>query len=284
MLPVLVSTLTHCVEEGAGKATGRPEATAADQPEAPRDTDEDADQGLGEDQKTDDDEAATGDLKKREGRRERITFRGSRGDKVPGYLWLPEGRQRHPVVLVMYGIQGDKDDDSVRLVAEFLNRKGFAAMTLDWPGTGERGDLGTQDRIVDPSVMAWTVEDYGAAVKYLKGRDEIDDDRIGFAGASMGAMTGLVFASLDKRVKAVVAIVPIPNPLWGSNDPTARIRAVAPRPVLCVHTQDNADFSGVVCDNVGSNGTKKAFAGDHELVDFRDQVAEDAAAFFVKHL
>lgn len=216
----------------------------------------------------------------------RITFTGSRSDQVPGYLWLPAGGrgQRHPAIFMMYGIKGNKDDATIAKAAERLQTEGFVVMTIDWPGTGERGQIGNAQRITDLSVLTWTVADYAQAVTYLQTQPEVDPAKIGFVGASMGAMTGLAFAGRDPRIKTVVAVVPIPNPLWGNDDPSVRIRSLAPRTVLCLATADNSDFSGLVCANVGPGGVSKVLAGGHELQGFQGEVIETATAFLKQNL
>lgn len=215
--------------------------------------------------------------------RQRVTFPGSRGDTVPGYLWLPKnGGEKAPAILLMYGISGDKNSGTVSEAAKLLTDNGFAAMTIDWPGAGERGDISNGQRVTDVSLMEWTVGDYAAAYNFMSKHEAIDGNRLGYVGASMGAMTGINFAVADQRVKAIVAIVPIPNPLWGASDPSSRIAQLAGRPNLCIHSADNSDFSGMVCAN--APGEKKAVSGGHELNGSRGIVVEEAMRFFKAHL
>lgn len=219
--------------------------------------------------------------------RQKIQFAGSRGDVVPGYLWVPRGTpgKRYPGIIVMYGITGNKDDGGVAEASQILANSGFVAMTLDWPGTGDRlPPIKKSDRVTDPRVKDWTVDDYGAALNWLSARPEVDPQRLGYAGASMGAMTGLAFAKRDQRIRAVVAMVPIPVPLlWGSDDPSLSIGAVAPRPVLCIMA--TGDSAGpAVCNNAGPNSEKMTLQDGHELSGSRVQAANAARNFFIRHL
>ena len=102
----------------------------------------------------------------------------------------------------------------------------------------------------------------------------------------MGAMTGLAFAADDPRINSFVAIVPIPNPLWGNDDPSKAIEQLPPRPVLCLYAEGGVDFSGTVCSRINGrpNAETKGYPGGHELEKMRGQIAEDALAFFRKHL
>jgi pimeloyl-ACP methyl ester carboxylesterase len=228
---------------------------------------------------TRDEDTATQEPSKRS-----ISFTGSRGDKVPGYLWTPGGNKTYPSVLLMYGINDNKDSGTIAAVAERLSKEGFVSMTIDWPGTGDRGSISNQDRIVNPEVKNWTVADYGTALAFLKTQPEVDDERIAYIGASMGAMTGLAFAAKEPQIKSFVAVVPIPNPLWGTDDPIQTIRRVSPRPMLCISTADGSDFSTVVCQNVGAGGESKALPGGHELEGMREKVADLAVEFLKRTL
>lgn len=219
--------------------------------------------------------------------RQRIQFTGSKSDQVPGYLWVPanRGQKKLPGLIFMYGITGNKDDGGVAEAARILAAANFVVMTMDWPGTGERlPAISKADRVTNKDrVMQWTVADYGAALTWLASRPEVRSDRLGYAGASMGAMTGIVFTKGDPRVKAMVAMVPLPNLLWGSSAPESAIRGIAPRPLLCIMA-DEDPLGKSVCDNAGANAEKKNFPGKHELTNSRLQAANAARDFFIRHL
>lgn len=218
--------------------------------------------------------------------RQRIQFTGSRSDQVPGYLWVPanRGQKKLPGLIFMYGITGNKDDGGVAEAARILAEANFVVMTMDWPGTGERMPaISKADRVTKTNVMNWTVADYGAALTWLASRPEVRPDRLGYAGASMGAMTGLVFTKGDARVKAMVAMVPLPNLLWGSSAPESAIRGIAPRPLLCIMA-DEDPLGKSVCDNAGANVEKMTLHDGHELTTSRQQAANAARDFFIRHL
>ena len=218
--------------------------------------------------------------------KKRVTFSGSRGDTVPGYLWLPQRRsgQKLPAILAMYGIDGSKDDSEIAHAADLLTDDGYVVMTIDWPGTGDRGSISKTDRVIKKDVLTWTVGDYKVAVDFLQAQPEVEASRLGYVGASMGAMTGIAFASREPRIKTLVAVVPIPNPLWGGDDPEVLISRLG-RPVLCINTDDNSDFSALVCNNnVGAGSERQALPGGHELEGFRDQVVQAAKTFLDKNL
>ena len=219
------------------------------------------------------------------GTKTKISFRGSLGDQVPGYIWIPlKGTGRMPAVLLMYGLGGSKDDGGVNAAAQKLNENAMVAITLDWPGTGERGSMPNEQRILGQA-FDQTINDYRAAIDYLASRPEVDMQRLGYVGASWGAITGAAYVSRDTRIKAMVALVPVPNPLLGTNSPDARIAAIPPRPLLCIYDQNGGDFSDTIC-NAGRSPTSTivGLATDHEMNSVRDQVYEMSKNFLVQHL
>lgn len=239
-----------------------------------------------EDESIDDESDKSAECEDGQTEKKSIEFTGSRGDKVPGYLWLPPCHtdKKRPAVLAMYGISGDKDSGTIAGVAALLAELGYVTMTIDWPGTGDRGpEIKKADRVLDSSIMKWTVADYGKAVDYLTDQDFVDKKRLGYVGASMGAMTGINFVAGDSRIKASVQVVPIPNPLWGSSAPENRISQLSNRRVFCIYTQ--SDLSNTVCENVsGKNVVTKEFAGGHELENLREEAAEASVEFLKEHL
>ncbi len=156
--------------------------------------------------------------------RDKIVFRGSRGDRVPAYLSLPAGDAGpYPVVLLAHGIGGSKrvwwEDDSFEsggIVTKKLLERGFAVMALDSQYCGERtlnndyeqamtmtfsGDRPNRAR----DMMIQSAMDYRRAIDYLESRSDIDADRVGVLGYSLGGMFTFYLSALDTRVRVGVA-------------------------------------------------------------------------------
>ena len=85
--------------------------------------------------------------------------------------------------------------------ADFLHRAGFAVLAFDYRHRGKSGGgevtMGLRER-----------DDLLAALDELAARPEIDAERIGVLGMSMGAVVALVVAATDQRVRALVAECP----------------------------------------------------------------------------
>ena len=80
-----------------------------------------------------------------------------------------------------------------------LARHGYGALLFDRRGEGESDG--------DPNVFGWAGEDIRAAVEFLRSRPEIDPDRIGGLGLSVGGEMMIEAAAESDGLKAVVSKV-----------------------------------------------------------------------------
>src|SRR5690606_18149167 len=151
---------------------------------------------------------------------------------IPCYLAIPDGVEgKVPAVLAMHGHGSSKDnifgfaDNTAQDVLALLISNGFAVMAIDSYFNGERrgqGPAGTnemQDGRPDQegslfklhlwfgrSLWGMQLRDEQIALDYLETRAEIDTERIGAQGMSMGSTRSWWLAALDDRVKAVVGV------------------------------------------------------------------------------
>lgn len=131
----------------------------------------------------------------------------SGGVRVAGELGLPDGllpEERRPGLVLGHGFGVVKQ--SLATEAEFFRRAGYVVLAIDYRTFGAsegepRGQLFPLNE----------VEDFRNAVSYLQRRPEVDPDRIGIWGASFGGAVVIWTAAVDRRVKAVVAEVPVVN-------------------------------------------------------------------------
>ncbi|MFL5734049.1 MAG: alpha/beta hydrolase [Chloroflexia bacterium] len=131
-------------------------------------------------------------------RPEKVEFTGLDGHKLEG--WFVPGPDSSsapwPVVLLAYGYGGYKEQ--MVGYAGILHSGGFATMMFDMPGSGRRRGqpvtLGFRER--------W---DLIAAARYLRSRPDVDRERIGVLGVSMGAATALLAAADEPSIKAIVS-------------------------------------------------------------------------------
>ncbi len=186
-------------------------------------------------------------------RREKIVFRSPHQGDVPAYLGIPHtGPGPFPFVILIHGIGGSKEDWWVRnnfVHGESLTLKllagGIGVLTMDAEFHGERiagNDYESPDTIVfehgRPSrlrnMMVQSTVECRRGIDYLATRQEVDMERIGVIGYSMGGMMVFPLMAVDDRIKAGVACVaPLgTEPMFNSTKLSAsraeRIAGVAP--------------------------------------------------------
>lgn len=125
------------------------------------------------------------------------------GITLRGVLYLPPGPGLHPAITLAHGYGGVKEHGLLGF-AEAFARAGFVALVHDHRGLGASGGEPRND--VDP----WRqIEDWRRVITYLEARPEVDGHRIGIWGTSYAAGHALVLGATDRRLRCVVAQVPI---------------------------------------------------------------------------
>jgi dienelactone hydrolase len=161
---------------------------------------------------------------------ERFVFDNQVDGLVPGYLLIPDPlEQPAPAVLVMHGHSSSKESilgtvPSSQAVGPLLARNGFVVMAIDSYFNGERrgtGPAGTREmqeqwdqELSQFKINLWfgrslwgmMLRDEQIALDYLLSRPEVDPDRVGASGMSMGSTRSWWLAAIDERVKSVVGV------------------------------------------------------------------------------
>lgn len=128
------------------------------------------------------------------GRRVSIPFEDG---QLIGVLRVPEGNGPHPTVLMIPGLDSTKEE--LRSTEDTFLVRGMATFSVDGPGQGEseydfpiRGDWsGVAEALLD----------------CMNGIDEVDAERVGIWGVSLGGYYApRVAAALGDRVRACVAL------------------------------------------------------------------------------
>lgn len=156
--------------------------------------------------------------------RDKFVLTGVRGDRIPGYIAVPKsGRGPFPIVLLFHVGAGSKESwwdpmsfERGLAYTDSLISCGIALLAIDAQYHGERSMnndfLSIQQMYFDNKwyyryrdAIMQTIGDYSRAVDYLEERRDIDLQRIGVLGHSIGGAEACLFAAFDKRVKALVA-------------------------------------------------------------------------------
>jgi dipeptidyl aminopeptidase/acylaminoacyl peptidase len=128
------------------------------------------------------------------GRRVEIPFEGTR---LPGVLRLPSGGGPSPVVLLLPGLDSTKEE--LRSTEQTFLVRGLATLSIDGPGQGEAEyDLPIRGDWSPVAEAVW---------EFLDGLDDVDRDRMGVWGVSLGGYYSVrVAAALGDRVRACVSL------------------------------------------------------------------------------
>jgi dipeptidyl aminopeptidase/acylaminoacyl peptidase len=132
-----------------------------------------------------------------------ISYSSADGRRVAG--WYAPSRNRAAIILV-HGTGAERS--SLLFETGFLSQAGFGVLAVDLPGQG-----------ASEGRTRWGVPErhaISAAVDWLRTRGEVDPERIGGFGFSMGAYVLTQAAVLDRRLRAV-ALVSSPNEVVEQN-------------------------------------------------------------------
>lgn len=214
--------------------------------------------------------------------RKRLTYAAEPGDRVPAFLLIPKGlKEKAPGVVCLHPTYEDGKDIAVgisgkpnRNYAQELAEHGYVTIAPDYLTFGEYRD-------VDPYAMGYvsatmkSIWNHVRAVDLLVSLPEVDPERIGAIGHSLGGHNTLFLGVFDPRVRVMVTscgfnafpkyyggdlagwaghrYMPRIASVYG-NDPakmpfdfTEILAALAPRPVFVnapLH-DDNFEVSGV---------------------------------------
>lgn len=123
----------------------------------------------------------------------------SDGYKLKGNLYLPEGYNEEnplPLILLCHGFAGVKELLLPNYALKFAE-KGYAAFTFDYRGFGD------SEGPVGQIIPEEQVRDIRNAITFISSQTEIDCNKIGLWGTSLGGANALMTSAMDDRVKAL---------------------------------------------------------------------------------
>jgi predicted amidohydrolase/dienelactone hydrolase len=121
------------------------------------------------------------------------------GSTLAAYLRVPRpgaAQGRPPVVIMIPGLDSVKEE--LQATAEYLLARGLAVIAIDGPGQGEA----EYEFPIEPAYERVTT----AVADYLKGRDDLDPDRLGVFGVSLGGYYAARSAAYEPRVRAAAEL------------------------------------------------------------------------------
>jgi dienelactone hydrolase len=141
--------------------------------------------------------------------RRKITFAAEPGDRVSGYLLVPDGAARRPAMLCLHQTVKIGAKEPIGLgnrnnlrYADELARRGYVTLAVDYPNYG--------DYVCDVYARGYAsatmkgIVNHRRAVDLLQSLDEVDGNRIGVIGHSLGGHNSLFVAAFDPRIRCAV--------------------------------------------------------------------------------
>ncbi len=140
--------------------------------------------------------------------RENLELTASDGMKLSGFF-VKGGGEKGPAVVLLHMLGGDKENWEEILEQYLLPQTSFSYLAIDLRGHG--GSAVKGERRLSPASLSESdfrdmLKDVEAAVKYLRGRDDVDGDRIAVVGASIGANLAVNYAARDTGIKGAALL------------------------------------------------------------------------------
>ena len=143
--------------------------------------------------------------------RKTIRFTAAEKEIVPAYLYLPLGTDKRPAMLVLHetddlgkrSVDGERPRPN-RAYARELAQRGYVVIAPDYPSFGELKDYDFKTAHHASGTMAGIFY-HMRCVDLLQSLEEVDSDRIGVIGHSLGGHNSMFLAAFDPRLKVIVA-------------------------------------------------------------------------------
>jgi uncharacterized protein len=133
--------------------------------------------------------------------RENLTFH-VQGDPCAAWLYpAAGGAAEAPAVVMAHGLSGTRRDRLGPFAARFAGA-GVSAFVFDHRGFG---DSGGEADLFNPAMQ---LEDWRAAIAFVRALSGVDAHRVATFGSSMGGGNALAAAADDPRVAAAISQVP----------------------------------------------------------------------------
>jgi len=118
------------------------------------------------------------------------------GHEMPAILRKPRGQAMPPVVIMAPGLDSTKEE--LRSTEQLFLERGMATLSIDGPGQGE-------SEYSQPIRGDWEVVG-SAVVDWIEARNDLDPQRIGVWGVSLGGYYAPRMVSGEHRIKACAAL------------------------------------------------------------------------------
>ena len=128
---------------------------------------------------------------------EKVWFNNSKGQKLCGLLFVPEGRGPFPITILCHGLSSSKTGSTIKHTTSRLSELKIASLAIDFSGHGE------SDGEFKNTTLSDVIGDTKSALDYVEHLDFIDKQKVALMGSSYGGIAALMVASQDSRVRVL---------------------------------------------------------------------------------
>lgn len=148
---------------------------------------------------------------------------------IPVEYFRPFGKGPFPCVIVLHIAGGDFELS--RFMCNAVSQGGIATVFVKLPYYGERQPPGTNIQMLSPDVgiasgaMQQTVQDLRRVCDWIEAHPELDGNRIGLLGVSLGSITGALATAIEPRISHACFIMGgshLHDIIWESSEKEAR--------------------------------------------------------------
>lgn len=152
-------------------------------------------------------------------------------EKIPILIYKPVHGKSFPVVICLHGTGGSKEGDEIKNYLYEFSKRGMMGVAIDARYHGERipGGADGSKQYVEAITRAWkakdpkhqehpfyfdTAYDLWRLTDYLVTRPDVQPNRLGMMGISMGGIQTWLAAAVDSRIKVAIPDIAVQSFKW----------------------------------------------------------------------
>lgn len=134
-------------------------------------------------------------------RENKIKIDNSKGQKIIGTFSFPSIHGLSPIVIICHGFKGNRNERHIRAISKGLEKAGFATLRFDFTN-----NMGDSDGRFENVTISQEIADLDSVFNFIFSHPEINNNRIGLVGHSLGGFVSAVYAGNNKRIKSLALL------------------------------------------------------------------------------
>lgn len=130
-----------------------------------------------------------------------ISFQDKQGRKIVGTLIVPDRAGPFPAVILCHGFKGNQNEKHIKSLAERITSLGLVTLRFDFTKEPGKSSLPFEEMTV-----SYELEVLDEAVRYIKSIEEVDSERIGITGHSLGGLVVSWYSAGHLDIKSLATL------------------------------------------------------------------------------